>query len=208
MSPRDVDKLTDKGLRRKQELLDSALKLFSEKGYHATTMDDIARKAGTGKGTVYWYWHSKEEIFLELLDQKLGGYLNSLQQISTLQLDASDKIPILITEVGNIFVKYRKLCKLIFLLITEDTDAFDNVVRTRTADYYRKMMEIIESIFAEGIAKGAINPDADPAALAAILVALIDGIAVQEAIFGKEYSIRTLGVTTLKLIKGGVYLKK
>jgi AcrR family transcriptional regulator len=53
--------------RRKQErpaeLLAAALELFTERGYAATRLDDVARRAGVSKGTVYLYYSSKEELF-------------------------------------------------------------------------------------------------------------------------------------------------
>jgi AcrR family transcriptional regulator len=205
MSPRPKTGMTEKGLRRKNDLLEAALALFTEKGYRATTITEIAKGAGTGKGTFYWYWRSKEDIFLELLDVKLGSYLDALQRAAKLKIDAGDKIAILIAEASNIFLKYRKLCKLIFMLITEDADAFGGEVRQRTEAFYRQYKKLIAGIFKEGVAAGTLAPDADAAALASLLIAMLDGIAVQEAIFRKEYPIDVIGAAVLRLFKTGVY---
>ncbi len=45
----------------------AALKVFSSKGYHKTTMSEVAMEAGFGKGTLYWYWNSKEELYFALV---------------------------------------------------------------------------------------------------------------------------------------------
>ncbi|HBR09646.1 TPA: TetR family transcriptional regulator, partial [Candidatus Acetothermia bacterium] len=44
-----------------------ALDLFAERGYHQTTMSDIATAAGVGRGTLYWYFPSKEKLFIAAL---------------------------------------------------------------------------------------------------------------------------------------------
>ena len=59
MSPKIVDKE-----KRKKEIIDATLKLFSQKGYEATSMSQIAELAGIGKGTIYEYFESKEELIL------------------------------------------------------------------------------------------------------------------------------------------------
>lgn len=52
---------------RREEILASAARLFAESGYHATTIDDVAERAGVAKGTVYWYFRSKKALFLAVL---------------------------------------------------------------------------------------------------------------------------------------------
>lgn len=56
---------------RPQELLDAALDLFVEKGFAATRLDDVARRAGVSKGTVYLYFPSKEELFKAVVRHSL-----------------------------------------------------------------------------------------------------------------------------------------
>ncbi len=58
----------EKKKQRKTDILKTALRLFSQKGYYATSIDDITGEAGISKGLVYTYFKSKEEIFLELAE--------------------------------------------------------------------------------------------------------------------------------------------
>ena len=58
--------LTPKALRTRERILESALRLFAEKGYEATTMRDVAREAGSSLGLAYRYFASKEEFALAL----------------------------------------------------------------------------------------------------------------------------------------------
>jgi AcrR family transcriptional regulator len=55
---------------RRQELLVAAKRVFAAKGFHATTIADVAKAAGTSYGSVYWYFESKESLFHELMDQE------------------------------------------------------------------------------------------------------------------------------------------
>ncbi|MCP4039423.1 MAG: TetR/AcrR family transcriptional regulator [bacterium] len=53
---------------RREQILRAALSCFAEKGYHAATMDDLGRASGLSKGSLYWHFRSKEEVFLALFD--------------------------------------------------------------------------------------------------------------------------------------------
>jgi AcrR family transcriptional regulator len=60
-------KLTKRGSQRREQLLEAALRLFADQGYHGTAVGDICDDLGVGKGVFYWYFKSKEELFKELL---------------------------------------------------------------------------------------------------------------------------------------------
>jgi len=60
-------RLTPKGARRRQELMDVAAHRFAADGYHATSVTSIVESIGVGKGVFYWYFASKDELFGEIL---------------------------------------------------------------------------------------------------------------------------------------------
>ena len=59
--------LTEQGKERKQQLLDAAAALFAERGYANTRIADICTAAGVAKGLFYWYFETKEALFIELV---------------------------------------------------------------------------------------------------------------------------------------------
>ena len=64
-------KLTKRGTRRREQVLQAAARLFSEQSYHGTTVGDVCAALGVGKGVFYWYFESKESMFSELLQNSL-----------------------------------------------------------------------------------------------------------------------------------------
>ena len=60
-------RLTPKGARRRQELMDVAARRFAADGYHATSVTSIVDDIGVGKGVFYWYFTSKDELLSEIL---------------------------------------------------------------------------------------------------------------------------------------------
>ena len=66
---------------RKDQILESALKVFKTSGLDGTTMDEIAKEADFGKATLYYYFSSKEEIFIELLDRGWKTIWESIEPV-------------------------------------------------------------------------------------------------------------------------------
>ena len=66
---------------RKDQILESALKVFKINGIEGTTMDEIAKHADFGKATLYYYFSSKEEIFIELLDRGWKTIWESIEPV-------------------------------------------------------------------------------------------------------------------------------
>src|SRR6266851_10000434 len=60
----------------------SALRLFKEKGYHATSMRDIADEVGINKGSLYSYIRSKEDLLIPVFERAMGVLLEQMEQIS------------------------------------------------------------------------------------------------------------------------------
>ena len=58
-----------KGEDTRERILDAALSIFSNKGYHDTRMDEIVEASDTSKGSIYFYFPNKERLFLALVDQ-------------------------------------------------------------------------------------------------------------------------------------------
>jgi AcrR family transcriptional regulator len=67
---------------RPQEILEAALKVFAEKGFAATRLEEIAARAGVAKGTIYLYFPSKEAVFTALVKEKLGGRVTAFADLA------------------------------------------------------------------------------------------------------------------------------
>lgn len=73
------NKRLERARQTKKELMEAAVSLFGEKGYNATTILEITERAGYAKGNFYRYWKSKDDIFLEIMEQRLKDYRKTRQ---------------------------------------------------------------------------------------------------------------------------------
>lgn len=73
-----------RGAKTRRQIVDSALRCFTEKGFHATSVDDIATLASTSRATLYQYFESKEAIFVELMHESGGALARVTRRLDRL----------------------------------------------------------------------------------------------------------------------------
>src|SRR5438067_987475 len=78
---------------RAEEVYAAALRLFTEKGYHATSMQDIAAAVGLYKGSLYHYIGSKEDLLVQVFERAMGSLLVSVEDmVADQSLSAADQL--------------------------------------------------------------------------------------------------------------------
>lgn len=100
-----------KGLDRRlrvENFLQGAERLFAERGYGRTTMEDIARLAGYGTGTSYHYFESKESLYGELLERKMAAHLDHLREQHESQATPRGRIRALLHGKTGFFRRNRE----------------------------------------------------------------------------------------------------
>ena len=154
------------------EILDAALGCFASRGYHETSMDDIASRAGLSKGAVYWHFAGKRELFLALVDRFSEHAFESLAAVA----DAPD---------------WRAALRAIFANVREQLDsgmplfrlgleyiaqsARDEEIRVRAERAQGVWKTAVEKQIARGVASGTLLP-VDAGAVGLLLDAAIDGL--------------------------------
>ena len=78
--------------RTKKLIFESAIKIFSECGYRGATMDDIASNAGLAKGTLYYHFSSKEDIFNFIVEEGIQILQNQVLDIQKMDITSIDKL--------------------------------------------------------------------------------------------------------------------
>ena len=82
---------------REDEILAAAARMFREKGYHGTSVRDIAESVGLLKGSLYHYIRSKEELLARLFDGALEGTVRELEAIANRDASASERLHDMVT---------------------------------------------------------------------------------------------------------------
>lgn len=138
--------------KTKRKIFETSMKLFAEKGYDATSIEDITATVGVAKGTLYYHFSSKEEIFNFLVEEGIKLLQNSID-IKTSKLESYiDKIKAIILIEIKIVVKYEDL---ITILLSQfwGKEARNQKCQKHIYEYINKIEEIVKS----GIEAGEIK---------------------------------------------------
>lgn len=143
---------------RRREILDAAIRLFAEKGFEQTTLDEIAQKAEFGKGTIYHYFKNKEELIITYLQEGVEYFIklgkNSAQMPN---LSASQKLKHYAHHMTK-FVRENEhfvrvmVFELLRIVKMESEDSCGLYCRRQ------ELNEIIAGIIESGIADGEFKP--------------------------------------------------
>ncbi|NOZ75707.1 MAG: TetR/AcrR family transcriptional regulator [FCB group bacterium] len=140
---------------RKTQILTSALEVLVEKGYESSRMDDIVAHSGISKGAIYWYFKSKKEIYLALVNHWVWRYSATINYMVTEDQPASE-------QLRNLFDYFR-------LQFTRDPQVFKALLEFwslagRDADFrvklekvYSEFLSIINTIVQKGVDSGEFS---------------------------------------------------
>ncbi len=147
--------------RRKQarpgEILDAALKVFAEKGYAGARMDDIARRAGVTKGTIYLYFENKEAVFKSLVREAVGAALaTATADAASLEGSARTLLGMTLGTMGAILIDSDKVV-LPKIVIAESAN-FPWLAEFYRFEVIEKGLGLLTSLIRHGIARGEFRP--------------------------------------------------
>ncbi len=163
--------------RRRESLIEAAAAVFSRKGFANARVSDIAEEAGVGKGTLYEYFTSKEELFLAVFRYLDGQFQQRLEAWVERAPSACDRIRALF-EAGAEFMEAQPelyTTSLDFWAAVREGELQEDFSRTFLASLagYRKLTA---GILAEGQRTGELGRHFDPEKVALFIVAAVDGL--------------------------------
>jgi len=159
-------------LRHRQEILETALELFSEKGFHNVSMQEIAQKAEFAVGTMYKFFENKENLYKALVLDQSNKFYRALTEAIEGPGDEIEKIRNYIRTKGELFTVNIQMIRL---YLAETCGASFNIkagLDPEIRERYDHFLEILASVFDRGMEKKLFKKIADPYHLALALDSL------------------------------------
>ena len=196
MSPRP-----DVSTERKNQILDAALVTFSKVGFHKARMSDIAETSGLSKGSLYWYFESKNDLILKLLEKVFEPELQDLRKLLTDERPVITRLFLYADRTAEDMVKMLKWVPLVYDFIAL---AFrQESIKDSIKKYYRQNMEILEIIIQQGLDSGELT--AANARVAAVAIgAILEGTVVLWIYDPEQIDIKKHIKSNLKLLINGL----
>jgi AcrR family transcriptional regulator len=179
--------------KKRQEILQSAHVCFAEKGFEASTVDDIVAHSGLSKGAIYNYFKSKDEIYLALMEGQTNNSGSEFAKAIAERKTALDKLNYLFeayqdNDPNDEENKGQAIVHFEFRLYSTRNPKLKEVLTERYKDFF---VSLLTRIIKEGQNAGEFNKELDPAIYADIFWAMISGATLQATILG-DYQYKLL----------------
>lgn len=169
--------------QKRHEITTAALRVFAERGFTAATIDEIARVAGFGKGTVYQYFRSKDDLFFAVFEGFVGGMIGQARSLETAHgPSAAERLRGLVVGLVDLDEEARRLFPLMFEFWAASASGSPEL-RARVArlfrDSYADLGTMVAETIRDGVTLGEFDPTIDVGAITAVLIGSLDGLWLQ-----------------------------
>ena len=138
----------------RQRILDAATDVFSEKGYHGAAVDDIVKASRTSKGSFYFHFPSKQDIFFSLVDRFIVSLARSAETAIAQESGALPKVNAALETVFNTFSQHRNLAKILLVGGVGLGKVFDE----RLLAIHARFASLIKEHLDQAVIEGSIPP--------------------------------------------------
>ena len=161
-----ADRLAD----RRRQILEAAVKVFAQKGFHASRVGDIAEEAGIAYGLVYHYFESKEDLLETIFRTTWTEMLARVHEVEQAKVPAAEAV----RQVTALILRtWRRDPDLVRVLVREVTR---NQHVQREVEEITSAMEALERIVRKGQESGEFRTDLDPRLAAAIFYGALEEV--------------------------------
>ncbi len=185
--------------RRTEAILNAAFQVFSTKGYHNATVDDIALEAGISKGTCYQYFSGKEEIFVATMERTLVNVLNEAQAAAVGAHDALVRLGLM----GLTFIsKYRDL-QFMFIGTFSEILGGNERMKEAAKSIFERVAQFLAGEIETGIRKKVFR-EVDPIAIAYALIGIAEVVG-NRYLIEEEFDVIQFFINLMDFLQHGLY---
>ncbi|OZS77269.1 TetR family transcriptional regulator [Tetzosporium hominis] len=140
-----------------RQIIDAAIIVIAENGYHQSQVSKIAKQAGVADGTIYLYFKNKEDILISVFDEKMEMFADRLNEIIEKPITASEKLYKMVENHFTVLSADRHLATVTQLELRQSNLA----LRLRINAVLKNYLVLLDTILKDGIANGEFDKDMD-----------------------------------------------
>lgn len=140
-----------------KQIIDAAVIVIAENGYHQAQVSKIAKQAGVADGTIYLYFKNKEDILISMFQDKLGGFISSIEEEMERVSSATEKMLVLVRKHFEILSEDKHLAIVTQLELRQS----NKEIRYKINDVLKGYLKLVDSILVTGIEQGEFQDNLD-----------------------------------------------
>ena len=151
------DNMVKKDKPKYKQIIDAAVIVIAENGYHQAQVSKIAKQAGVADGTIYLYFKNKEDILISVFEEKMAVFVEKLEQILVRDIPAVDKLGLMIES------HFELLAGDIHLAIVTQLELRQSnyEIRMKINNVLREYLKLMDQILVKGMEDGEFDQAMD-----------------------------------------------
>lgn len=163
---------------KRERILDAAVAVFAKNGFHSTRVADVAKAAGVADGTIYLYFDSKEDLLVELFEDRVERLLGHLRAELPKVESATERLRRVVRLQLGILERERELAEVLTVILRQST----RLMKERAAPKFMEYLGAIADVVAKGQRSGELRADISPHTVARAIFGALDGLAMTWAL--------------------------
>lgn len=166
-------------------IIDAAVRVIAEHGYHNAQVAKIAREAKVADGTIYLYFENKDDVLISLFTEKMGKFVSEAKQV--------------LKQIDSPIEQLREIIRLHFEILEQDYKLAivtqielrqaNPKIRKRINAVLKKYLDVIDRVIEEGIKQGMFRPDVDVRNVRKMIFGTIDETVSSWIMDDRKYSL-------------------
>ncbi|MED0587163.1 fatty acid metabolism transcriptional regulator FadR [Bacillus subtilis] len=185
------------------QIIDAAVEVIAENGYHQSQVSKIAKQAGVADGTIYLYFKNKEDILISLFKEKMGQFIERMEEDIKEKATAKEKLALVISKHFSLLAGDHNLA-----IVTQLELRQTNLeLRQKINEILKGYLNILDGILTEGIQSGEIKEGLDVRLARQMIFGTIDETVTTWVMNDQKYGLVALSNSVLELLVSGIHNK-
>lgn len=181
------------------QIIDAAVIVIAQNGYYQAQVSKIAKQAGVADGTIYLYFKNKEDILISLFREKMGYFVEQIEEELKGKTSVSEKLFLLIQKHFQILSEDVNLAIVTQLELRQS----NKELRLRINEVLRGYLNLIDQIITDGKENGEFLPDLNNLLARQMIFGTIDETVTTWVMNEQKYSLSDLATDVHRLLLGG-----
>ena len=183
-----------------KQIVDAAVIVIAENGYHQAQVSKIAKEAGVADGTIYLYFKNKEDILISLFQEKMAILVQNVEELLNEEISTSEKLLKLIDNHYRVLHEDRHLAIVTQLELRQS----NKELRIRINDVLKEYLALLDAILKEGIDNGTLDERLDIRLARQMVFGTIDETITSWVMNDQKYDLMKLSPDVHRLIMKGL----
>jgi len=183
-----------------KQIIDAAVIVIAENGYHQAQVSKIAKQAGVADGTIYLYFKNKEDILISVFEDKMAVFINRLQVIVDRNETASEKLQKMIESHFKVQTDNKHLG-----IVTQLELRQSNIeVRAKINAILKGYLDLIDEILRQGVNAGDFRANMDIRLARQCIFGTIDEVTTSWVMKDQKFDLLALAPKVYELLLNGI----